>query len=196
MCFTWDHLQPALQGPGGQLGVTADGDARSKWGAGREPRERKLPPFLPKGPFLLFFKLIFHSQEFSQCGRKLPAACCSVGRAPSMQHAAFSAAACLPLGHYLTLPVRLACNLQPLAASAKQRPAFAASADACSCCSCVQYAFCVSGAACAFACCAAACCYPPRSGGLRCTYGDDNFLFGRPKMLISAYPFAPSLLVS
>ena len=81
--------------------------------------------------------------------------------------AAFSAATCLSLGHYLTLPVRLACNLQPLAASAKQRPAFAASADAGSCCSCVQYAFCVSGAACAFACCAAACCCPPRSGGLR-----------------------------
>ena len=91
----------------------------------------------------------------------------SAERLPSMQHAAFSAAACLPLGHYLTLPVRLACNLQPLAASAKQRPAFAASADACSCCSCVQYAFCVSRAACAFACCAAACCCPPRSGGLQ-----------------------------
>ena len=30
-----------------------------------------------------------------------------------------------------TLPVPLACNLQPLAASAKKRPAFAASADAC-----------------------------------------------------------------
>jgi len=45
-------------------------------------------------------------------------------RLPSMQHAAFSAAACLPLGHYLTLPVRLACNLQPLAASAEQRRAF------------------------------------------------------------------------
>ena len=48
----------------------------------------------------------------------------SAERLPSMQHAAFSAAACLPLGHYLTLPVRLACNLQPLAASAEQRRAF------------------------------------------------------------------------
>ena len=27
-------------------------------------------------------------------------------------------------------------------------------------------------------------------------YGDAYLLFGRPKMLISAYPFAPSLLVS
>ena len=155
-------------GGGGRRAVTADGGVRPNRGAGRQPREENFAAFSSKmAVFTGFIKLIFHTQEFSQCGQKLPAACCSVGRAPSMQHAAFSAAACLPLGHYLTLPVRLACNLQPLAASAKQRPAFAASADACSCCSCVQYAFCVSGAACAFACCAAACCCPPRSGGLR-----------------------------
>ena len=31
-----------LSSPGGQLGVTADGDVRSKWGAGRQPRGKKM----------------------------------------------------------------------------------------------------------------------------------------------------------
>ena len=108
-----------------------------------------------------------------------------------MQHAAFSAAACLPLGHYLTLPVRLACNLQPLAASAKQRPAFAASgpthaliAHAYN----TRFAFPVLHVLLHAALQHAA----ARRGAA--AYGDAYLLFGRPKMLISAYPFAHSFV--
>ena len=108
-----------------------------------------------------------------------------------MQHAAFSAAACLPLGHYLTLPVRLACNLQPLAASAEQRRAFlrpppthALVAQAYN----TRFAFPVLHVLLHAALQHAA----TRRGAA--AYGDAYLLFGRPKMLISAYPFAPSFV--
>ena len=107
-----------------------------------------------------------------------------------MQHANAKLSLQLPVFHLvmnLTLPVPLACNLQPLAASAKKRPAFAASADACY----VAHAtvrVSVAGAACVLS--HAALQHAAARRGAA-AYGDAHLLFGRPKMLISAYPFAP-----
>ena len=112
-----------------------------------------------------------------------------------MQHANAKLSLQLPVLHLVmnrTLPVPLACNLQPLAASAKKRPAFAASADTCY----VAHAtvrVSVAGAACVLS--HAALQHAAARRGAA-AYGDAYLLFGRPKMLISAYPFAPSLLVS
>ena len=72
--------------PGGQLGVTADGDARSKWGAGREPREKKWSPFLLIGPFLLFFQAHFSQSRVFTVWPKV--ACSLLLRRPSAIHAA------------------------------------------------------------------------------------------------------------
>ena len=87
--------------------------------------------------------------------------------------------------------MRLACNLQPLAASAKQRPAFAASADAL-----VAHAYNTRFAFPVLHVLLHAALQHAAARRGAAAYGDAYLLFGRLKMLISAYPFAPSLLVS
>ena len=168
-CSCYTARQDA-QHPGGQLGVTADGDARSKWGAGRQPRGKKMCrlSFENSRDNWVFEAHFSQARVFTVWPEScLQPAAPSAERLPSMQHAAFSAAACLPLGHYLTLPVRLACNLQPWQRQQSNDVHFCGLRRRMLLLLKRTIRFYVSGAACAFACCAAACCCPPRSGGLR-----------------------------
>ena len=107
-----------------------------------------------------------------------------------MQHANAKLSLQLPVFHLVmnrTLPVPLACNLQPLAASAKKRPAFAASADACY----VAHATVRVSVAGVLHVLLHAALQHAAARREAAAYGDAHLLFGRPKMLISAYPFAP-----